>query len=66
MPCIALLACMALVDSSLLTFSRSISLKTYGLDPAHHYTAPGLANDVLFKHTKMGLEKITDIDISQC
>ena len=39
------------------------SLKTYGLDPAHYFTAPGLSWDALLKITGIELELISDPDI---
>ena len=42
---------------------RDICIKNYNLDPAHYYTAPGLAWDVALKVTKVELELLTDIDI---
>ena len=41
---------------------RDICLKNYGLDPAHYYTAPGLAWDAMLKMTKINLELLSDID----
>lgn len=41
---------------------REICLKTYGLDPAHYYTAPGLSWDAMLKHTNISLELLTDFD----
>lgn len=35
---------------------RSVCLKTYGLDPKHYYTAPGLSWDAMLKYTKIELE----------
>jgi len=42
---------------------RISCMETYGLDPAHYYTAPGLARDAMLKHTKKELTLITDIDM---
>jgi hypothetical protein len=39
---------------------REMSRKTYGLDPAYYYTAPGLAYDAMLKVTGVELELITD------
>ncbi|XP_063388138.1 uncharacterized protein LOC134674022 [Cydia fagiglandana] len=41
---------------------RNLCLKTYGLDPAHYYTAPGLSWDAMLRTTKIKLELLTDID----
>ena len=41
---------------------RDLCLKNYGLDPAHYYTAPGLAWDAMLKMTKINLELLSDID----
>ena len=40
---------------------RDICIKNYNLDPAHYYTAPGLAWDVALKATKVELELLTDM-----
>lgn len=37
--------------------------KTYRLDPAHYYTAPGLSFDAMLKYTKVEIELLTDIDM---
>ena len=42
---------------------RSICIKNYELDPAHYYTAPGLAWDETLKITGVELELLTDIDM---
>ncbi len=43
---------------------QSVILKnSYGLDPAHYYTAPGLAWSAMLKMTKQNLELISDIDM---
>ncbi|XP_071056136.1 uncharacterized protein [Onthophagus taurus] len=41
---------------------RRVCFKTYGLDPAHYYTAPGLSWDAMLKVTQIKLELLTDID----
>lgn len=41
---------------------RKLCLKTYGLDPAHYYTAPGLSWDAMLKYTQIELELLTDFD----
>ena len=42
---------------------RDICIKNYNLDPAHYYTAPGLAWDAALKITKVKLELLSDIDM---
>ena len=42
---------------------RDICIKNYKLDPAHYYTAPGLAWDAPIKITKVELELLSDIDM---
>ena len=42
---------------------RQVCLKNYGLDPAHFYTAPGLAWKVCFKKTRIRLELLLDPDM---
>jgi hypothetical protein len=42
---------------------RNTSMKHYGLDPAHYYTAPGMSWDALLKKTRINLELLTDIDM---
>ena len=42
---------------------REVCLKNYGLDPAHFYTAPGLAWKACLKKTKIRLELLLDPDI---
>ena len=39
---------------------RDICLKNYGLDPAHYFTAPGLAWDACLKITDIDLELLSD------
>ena len=39
---------------------RETCMKTYGLDPAHYYTTPGLSWDALLKYTKVELDSIQD------
>lgn len=41
---------------------RMLCLQTYGLDPTHYYTAPGLSWDAMLKITKIELELLTDIE----
>ena len=42
---------------------RKVCLKNYGLDPAHFYTAPGLAWKTCLKKTRIRLELLLDPDI---
>jgi len=42
---------------------RTTCMATYGLDPAHYYTAPGLAWDAMLKLTEKELTLITDHDM---
>ena len=42
---------------------RNICIKNYKLDPAHYYTAPGLAWDAALKVTEVKLELLSDIDM---
>ena len=55
------------VDVLLLTYVlenfRDICIKNYKLDPAHYYTAPGLAWDAALKVTKVKLELLSDMDM---
>ena len=42
---------------------RKVCLKNYGLDPAHFYTAPGLAWKACLKKTRIRLERLLDPDM---
>ena len=42
---------------------RSVCMKNYGLDPAHFYTAPGLAWKACLKKTGVRLELLLDPDM---
>ena len=42
---------------------RDICIKNYKLDPAHYYTAPGLAWDAALKITEVELELLSDINM---
>ena len=42
---------------------RKMSLETFGLDPIHHYSLPGLSWEALLKYTGVELELITDPDM---
>lgn len=37
--------------------------KTFKLDPAHYFTAPGLSFDAMLRYTEVEIELITDIDM---
>jgi hypothetical protein len=39
---------------------RDLSMRTYGLDPAHYLTTPSLTWDACLRHTNVDLELITD------
>ncbi|XP_072931917.1 uncharacterized protein [Epargyreus clarus] len=41
---------------------RELCIKTYGLDPAHYYTAPGLSWDAMLKYTKIELDLLMDYE----
>ena len=41
---------------------RKVCMQTYGLDPAHYYTAPGLSWDAMLRYTGVHLELITNKD----
>ena len=42
---------------------RNLCLKNYGLDPAHYFTAPGLAWDACLKITDIDLELLSDLNM---
>lgn len=42
---------------------RNVCMQTYGLDPAHYFTSPGLSWDAMLKFTKIKLELLKDIDM---
>ena len=42
---------------------REICIKNYNLDPAHYYTAPGLAWDAALKDTEVNLELLSNMDM---
>ena len=42
---------------------RSVCMENYGLDPAHFYTAPGLAWHACLKKTGVKLELLLDPDM---
>ena len=43
--------------------SERFGKKHYELDPAHYYTAPGLAWAAMLKMTGVKLELLTDVDM---
>lgn len=42
---------------------RDICMKTYNLDPAYYFTAPGFSFDCMLKYTSISLELLTDYDM---
>ena len=42
---------------------RNVCMENYNLDPAHYFTAPGLAWDACLKITNVELELLSDIDM---
>lgn len=42
---------------------RAASMKSYDLDPAHHYTLPGFGWDAMLKMGDVELELLTDLDM---
>ena len=44
---------------------RRMCMKNYELDPAHFYTAPGLAWDAALKFTKVKLVTLHDVEMHQ-
>ena len=42
---------------------RKMSMETYGLDPIHYYSLPGLSWDPMLKYMGVELELITDPDM---
>ena len=42
---------------------RDICIENYKLDPAHYFTAPGLAWDAALKVTEVNLELLSDVDM---
>ena len=42
---------------------RNVCMENYKLDPAHYFTAPGLAWDAMLKMTGVSLELLNDVDM---
>ena len=42
---------------------RDVCIENYNIDPAHHYTAPGVAWDAALKMTKIELQLLSDYDM---
>ena len=42
---------------------KEMCYETYGLDPSHYFSAPGLAWDAFLKYTQVKLDLISDPDI---
>ncbi|KAL4142076.1 hypothetical protein QTP88_004604 [Uroleucon formosanum] len=42
---------------------RDICMKTYNLDPAYYFTAPGFTFDCMLKYTSISLELLTDYNM---
>ena len=57
------LKCDVLLLADVFENFRKTSLETYGLDPAHYYSAPGLAWDALLLCSKIQLDLITDLRV---
>jgi len=45
---------------------RDLCMKTYNLDPAFYYTAPGYSFDCMLKYTSVKLQLLTDYDMLLC
>jgi hypothetical protein len=57
------LTCDVLILADCFESFRELSLKHYGLDPAHYISSPGLSWDAMLKYTGIELELLTDQDI---
>ena len=44
---------------------RQMSIDSYGLEPSHYYSLPGLSWDAAPKHSDVEVELITDVDMYQ-
>ncbi len=54
-----------LLLADVMTEFRRSCKKTYGLDPLHYYTSPGLVWDAMLKYTKIELDLISDPNMYQ-
>jgi hypothetical protein len=57
------LTCDVLILADCFESFRDLSLKYYGLDPAHYISSPGLSWDAMLKYTEIELELLTDQDM---
>ena len=57
------LTCNVIILADCFESFRELSLKHYGLDPAHFVSTPGLSWDAMLKFTKVELELLTDSDM---
>ncbi len=57
------LTCDVLILADCFESFRDLSLKRYGLDPAHYILSPGLSWDAMLKYTGIELELLTDQDM---
>jgi hypothetical protein len=57
------LTCDVLILADCFESFRDLSLKHYGLDPAHYISSPGLSWDAMLKYTGIELELLTDKDM---
>ncbi len=57
------LTCDVLILADFFESFRDLSLKHYGLDPAHYVSSPGLSWDAMLKYTGIELELLTDQDM---
>jgi hypothetical protein len=57
------LTCDVLILADVFEAFRDMSMKHYGLDPAHYISSPGLSQDAMLKYTKVEPELLTDPDM---
>jgi len=57
------LRCDVLILADVFEAFRDMSMKHYGLDPAHYISSPGLSQDAMLKYTKAEPELLTDPDM---